>query len=211
MMSTISKWNCTCINSWKQLWSSTNFYWASKSWSLYCILPYFGIHIATSICMYVYIYKNVYAYVHMHMCIHIWIYVKTCLRVLLLNMGVLHCECCMMHGKQSPVKYGNKLDLIWFDFDLIFSNGFLYVQLRCWHSLRSYSIIKERTHYTNIYGIIITIICKCRLVVHGKVMIRLGHFLTLSWQLCKTVIACANLDWLGDPGKNNDEIYIMKS
>ena len=114
MMSTISKWNCTCINSWKQLWSSTNFYWTSKSWSLYCILPYFGIHIATSICMYVYIYMNVYAYVHMHMCIHMWIYVKTCLRVLLLNMGVLHWECCMMYGKQSAVKYGNKLDLIWF-------------------------------------------------------------------------------------------------
>ena len=114
-MSTISKWICTCINSWKQLWSSTNFYWASKSWSLYCILPYFGIHIATSICIYVYIYMNVYAYVHMHMCIHMWIYVKTCLRVLLLNMGVLHWECCMMYGKQSAVKYGNKLDLIWFD------------------------------------------------------------------------------------------------
>ena len=49
------------------------------------------------------------------MCIHMWLCVKTCLRVLLLNMGVLHWECCMMYGKQSAVKYGNKLDLIWFE------------------------------------------------------------------------------------------------
>ena len=46
------------------------------------------------------------------------------LRVLLLNMGVLHWECCMMYGKQSAVKYGNKLDLIlknliWFDLSIV--------------------------------------------------------------------------------------------
>ena len=58
-------------------------------------------------------------YVHMHMCIHVWLCVKTCLRVLLLNMGVLHWECCMVYGKQSAVKYGNKLDLIWFDLKVI--------------------------------------------------------------------------------------------
>ena len=56
---------------------------------------------------------------HMHMCIHMWLCVNTCLRVLLLNMGVLHWECCMMYGKQFAVNMAINLiwfDLIWFGF-----------------------------------------------------------------------------------------------
>ena len=72
--------------------------------------------------MYVYIYMNVYAYMHMHMCIHMWLCVKTCLRVLLLNMGVLQWEWCMMYGKQFAVKYpypmGASLSDILFSFVL---------------------------------------------------------------------------------------------
>ena len=71
---------------------------------------------------YCYIYLYVCLYIHECICIcahaHVHTHVTLCENVstcLLLNMGVLHWECCMMYGKQSAVKYGNKLDLIWFD------------------------------------------------------------------------------------------------
>ena len=75
-------------------------------WYSYC-------YIYLYVCLYIHEYICICAHVHTH--VTLCENVSTCLRALLLNMGVLHWECCMMYGKQSAVKYGNKLDLIWFE------------------------------------------------------------------------------------------------
>ena len=80
----------------------------------------------TSMCMYVNIYLCMYmhmctctyTYIHIHTYIHMCLCVKPCLReLLLINMGVQHWKWCMIKGKHT-VKYGNKLDVIWFDPDM---------------------------------------------------------------------------------------------
>ena len=93
-------------------------------WYSYC-------YIYLYVCLYIHECICICAHAHVHTHVTLCENVSTCLRVLLLNMGVLHWECCMMYGKQSAVKYGNKLDLIWFDALLSPWNFGPYHHMKC--------------------------------------------------------------------------------